>query len=133
MTLSQAQDFDGFDIYYVGEAVGDLSVFWIQHDERSSIYHDQGHLNVVLIHYTPNGTAPSHGTKSTTLVRTERATSEDISVWEQKGREIHEGVVRQLDGDDFRLELLRGEVLVTLRASSESELETMRGQLVKLN
>ena len=133
MTLSQAQEFQGFDIYYVGETLGDRRVFWIQHDKRSSVYPQQGLLNAVLIHYTTGGTAPGHRTESTTFVRTERATLEDISAWEAKGRQIHNGVVRQIDENDFRLELLRGEVLVTLRTSSQADLEIMRGQVVKLN
>ena len=134
MTVSQARDFQVFDIYYVGEAVGDRTVFWIQHDKRFGVYTEEmGLLNVVLIHYTPGGAAPSHGAESTTLVRTERATSEDMRGWERKRREIHDGVVRELGERDFRLELLRGDVLVTLRASSEAELATMRSQLVKLN
>ena len=134
MTVAQARDFQGFDIYYVGEAVDDRRVFWIQHDKRFGVYPEQiGLLNVVLVHYTPGGAAPSHGAESTTLVRTERATSEDMRGWEQKRREIHDGVVRELGETDFRLELLRGDVLVTLRASSEAQLAVMRSQLVKLN
>ena len=133
MTLSQARDFHRFDIYYTGESVGNDKVFWIQHDERFSVYPQQGSLNAVLIHYTPEGAAPRHGTESTTIVRSERALPEDVKEWDKKGRDIQEDVVRQLGENDFRLELFKGNVLVTLRGSSESELATMREQLVKLN
>ena len=134
MTLAQARNFQGFDIYYVGEAVGNRRVFWIQHTERFGVYPESiGLLNVVLIHYTDGGEAPSHGAESTTVVRTERATSEDMRDWEQEGRLIHDGVVRELGETDFRLELLKGDVLVTMRASSEAELATMYSQLMKLN